>query len=165
VIWTVCFIAILLPTLFSPGQTLPTLSHIPTFIINPIICGTIYHVVICTGIPDFIIQYNRISNENQKILGKISIGFATIFTACIGIHYFVQISSVRLSIAKDQLDGLTQLSSQTQVLELPELTWLDGLVFQSVFVFICSSYFKKQVKKCHKILIYCQWNHLHFRVE
>ncbi len=32
----------------------------------------------------------------------------TIFAACIGIHYFVQISSVRLSIAKGQIAGLEQ---------------------------------------------------------
>jgi TM2 domain-containing membrane protein YozV len=37
-----------------------------------------------------------------------SIGFASLFTVCVSIHYFILISSVQLSIDKEQLDGLAQ---------------------------------------------------------
>jgi hypothetical protein len=41
-------------------------------------------------------------------MGKIAISFAIMFAVCISIHYFVQISSVRLSIASGQTAGLEQ---------------------------------------------------------
>jgi hypothetical protein len=109
VIWTVCFVAI--------------------FKVNPIFEWTnLADYITYTGnynqsfkylaqfamllfAPAFLIMLHSINDyapEDKKILGRIGISFATIFAACIGIHYFVQISSVRLSIARGQIAGLEQ---------------------------------------------------------
>lgn len=61
--------------------------------------------------PAFLIILHSVNDyapEDKKILSRIAISFGAIFAACIGIHYFVQISSVRLSIAHGQTAGLEQ---------------------------------------------------------
>ena len=119
VVWTICFVAI--------------------FKVNPIFkWTTLADYIIYTGTynqsfkylaqaamlvfaPAFLIllhSINDYASDDKKILSRISIGFGTIFAACMGIHYFVQISSVRLSIANGQIAGLEQFiqSNPTSVI-------------------------------------------------
>jgi hypothetical protein len=61
--------------------------------------------------PAFVILAHSIeyqAEENRKFPGKIAVSFAVMFAVCVSIHYFVQISSVRLSIASGQTSGLEQ---------------------------------------------------------
>jgi hypothetical protein len=109
VTWIICFVAIIQVNPFFKWTNLAdfivyTNSYNQTF-------KYIAQFSMLLFAPAFLVMLHSIGEyaaENKKILTRISISFATIFVTCIGIHYFVQISSVRLSIAKDQLGGLEQ---------------------------------------------------------
>jgi len=61
--------------------------------------------------PAFVVLVHSIEDraeENRKFPGKIAVSFALMFAVCVSIHYFVQISSVRLSIASGETTGLEQ---------------------------------------------------------
>ena len=61
--------------------------------------------------PAFVVLIHSIEDraeENRKFLGKIAVSFAIMFAVCVSMHYFVQISSVRLSIDSGQTSGLEQ---------------------------------------------------------
>jgi hypothetical protein len=52
-----------------------------------------------------IYDYTR---NDKKILARISIFFGIIFMALICVHYFIQLSAVRLNILKGHTEGLEQ---------------------------------------------------------
>jgi hypothetical protein len=59
----------------------------------------------------FVIVVNCIhdyTNEGKKVLSRIGLSFALLFAIATGIHYFLQISIVRLSLAAGQIEGLEQ---------------------------------------------------------
>jgi len=61
--------------------------------------------------PAFVVLLHSIEDqaeENRKFLGRIAVSFAIMFAVCTNMHYFVQISSVRLSIDSAQTSGLEQ---------------------------------------------------------
>jgi hypothetical protein len=61
--------------------------------------------------PAFVVLLHSIENrmeEDKKFLSKIAVSFAVMFAVCVTIHYFVQISSVRLSMHNGQTAGLEQ---------------------------------------------------------
>lgn len=52
------------------------------------------------------IVFHEITTSEKKILSKISVAFAVMFTLLISVHYFVQISAVRFAINNGHYDGL-----------------------------------------------------------
>jgi hypothetical protein len=61
--------------------------------------------------PAFVVLFYAVNDlvpSEKKIWGNIGTGFASLFAVCVSMHYFIQISTVRLSIDKVQLDGLAQ---------------------------------------------------------
>jgi hypothetical protein len=61
--------------------------------------------------PAFVVLLHSIEDqaeENKKFVGKIAVSFAIMFAVCVSMHYFIQISSVRLSIVHGQTAGLEQ---------------------------------------------------------
>jgi hypothetical protein len=109
VIWTVCFIAIFITNpIFIWTNLADFIVYSDTYNQSFKYMAQFTMLLFAPAFLIMLFSITEYAAENKKILGKISIGFATIFTTCIGIHYFVQISSVRLSIIKGQLDGLTQ---------------------------------------------------------
>jgi hypothetical protein len=62
--------------------------------------------------PAFIILLATIhdyTDDGKKVLIRISQSFGILFAAMIGIHYFVQLTAVRLSIQQGQLTGMEQI--------------------------------------------------------
>jgi hypothetical protein len=94
--------------------------------------------------PAFLIIINCLHDYapvDKKIFTRISIGFATIFAVCIGIHYFVQISSVRLSIAKSQLDGLEQFIQSNPTSGIAGINMAGWTLFFSLSCFFVAPAF------------------------
>lgn len=94
--------------------------------------------------PAFLIIINCLHDyapAGKKIFTRISIGFATIFTVCIGIHYFVQISSVRLSIAKEQLEGLEQFIQSNPTSGIAGINIVGWTLFFSLSCFFAAPVF------------------------
>jgi hypothetical protein len=109
VIWTICFVSIFK---INPIFEWTNLADYITYTSNyNQSFKYLAQFAMLLFAPAFLIMLHSINDyvsEDKKILSRISISFATIFAACIGIHYFVQISSVRLSIAHGQIAGLEQ---------------------------------------------------------
>jgi hypothetical protein len=62
--------------------------------------------------PTFVILLSAIHEyavDEKKILTRIALSFGILFAATIGIHYFVQLTAVRLSIQQGQFTGLEQI--------------------------------------------------------
>lgn len=77
------------------------------------------------------------TDNAKKILTRISICFAAIFTTLSSINYFVQISAVRQSIIKGQLEGLEQfiqLNTSSPMYALVMLGWTLFLGLSSLFL-------------------------------
>jgi len=61
--------------------------------------------------PAFVVLLHSIEDraeEGKKFMSRIALSFAIMFAVCVSMHYFVQISSVRLSISSGQTSGLEQ---------------------------------------------------------
>ncbi|MBN2274601.1 MAG: hypothetical protein JXR41_02570 [Bacteroidales bacterium] len=61
--------------------------------------------------PAFVVMLHSIkdrADEHKKFLTGTALSFGIMFAVCVGIHYFVQISSVRLSIVSGHTAGLEQ---------------------------------------------------------
>ncbi len=109
VIWIICFVAIFqLNPLFTWTNLSDFIAYSNTY--NQSFKYLAQFAMLIFA-PAFLIVINCLhdyATADKKIFTRIAIGFAALFAVCAGIHYFVQISSVRLSIAKEQLDGLEQ---------------------------------------------------------
>jgi hypothetical protein len=61
--------------------------------------------------PAFVVLLHSIADraeEGKKFMSRIALSFAIMFAISVSMHYFVQISSVRLSISRGQTSGLEQ---------------------------------------------------------
>jgi hypothetical protein len=51
---------------------------------------------------------HELAVADKNALTRIALGFAVVFATLIGIHYFIQISAVRLNLSKGHIEGLEQ---------------------------------------------------------
>lgn len=80
----------------------------------------------------FVVLLNSIhdyTQDGKKILARISLSFAIIFAAMTGMHYFVQISVVRLNLAQGQLQGLEQFIQGNPTSAMAGINMLGWTVF------------------------------------
>jgi hypothetical protein len=142
IIWTVCFIAIfLLNPLFKWTNMADFITYSNTY--NQSFKYLAQFTMLLFA-PAFLIlmhSVNEIVAEDKKILGRIGISFATLFTACAGIHYFVQISSVRLSLANGQVTGLEQFIQSNPTSGIAGINLVGWTVFFSLSCFFMAPLF------------------------
>jgi hypothetical protein len=109
VVWAICFVAIFrVNPIFQWTNLADYITYTENYNQS---FKYLAQIMMLLFAPAFLIMLHSIADyasEDKKILGRISVSFAMIFAACIGINYFVQISSVRLSIANGQIAGLEQ---------------------------------------------------------
>jgi len=77
------------------------------------------------------------AQEDRKILVRVSIGFGIAFAVLTGVNYSVQLSTVRLTIAKGEIVGLEQwlqASPYSGVAAINMLGWTLFLGLSSPFV-------------------------------
>jgi len=82
--------------------------------------------------PLFVILSNRIYDYTQndwKILSRVGLSIAIIFATLIGMHYFVQISTVRLNMAMGRLQGLEQFIQGNPTSALAGINLLGWTLF------------------------------------
>ncbi len=133
VVWTICFVAIFK---INPIFQWTNLADYITYTSN--YNQSFKYLAQFTMLlfaPAFLIMLHSIddyASEDKKILSRISVSFATIFAACIGIHYFVQVSSVRLSIAKGQIAGLEQFIQSNPISGIAGINMVGWIFFFSL---------------------------------
>jgi hypothetical protein len=153
VIWIICFVAIFkINPLFKWANLADFISYSNSYDQS---FKYIAQFAMLLFAPAFLILLHSINDyakEDKKILGRISICFAAIFTTCIGIHYFVQISSVRLSIAKGQLDGLAQFIQSNPTSGIAGINLVGWTLFFSLSCFFIAPVFSGS--RLNKIIKY-----------
>lgn len=95
-------------------------------------------LMLCFGAA-YIVLLNAIyevADTEQKLPARISLCFGVLFAILTGAHYFVQISTVRLSLADGNLAGLEQVvqaNPYSAFAALNMLGWSLGLGLSSLF--------------------------------
>jgi len=153
VIWTVCFIAIFK---LNPFFRWTNLADFVVYSNNyNQAFKYIAQLTMLIFAPSFLVLLHCIdeyAQENQKTLSKISVCFGTIFTTCVSIHYFIQISSVRLSIAKGQINGLEQFIQSNPTSGIAGINMVGWTLFFSLSCLFIAPIFSG--KKIFKIIKY-----------
>jgi len=139
VIWIVCFIGIAttLPLFYwtnlpdyltyyqTNGQFLQNIAKFFMFLFGPL------YVL-------FINSYYDYAAENKKVLVRISLLFGLAFAILSSIHYFVQLTVVRLNIEQRHFDGLehfVQANPYSVLSSINMLGWTLFLGLSSFFIF------------------------------
>jgi hypothetical protein len=142
VIWTICFVAIFkINPIFQWTNLADYINYTTNY--NQLFKYLAQFAMLLFA-PAFLIMLHSINDyvsEDKKILSRISICFATIFAACIGIHYFVQISSVRLSIAHGQIAGLEQFIQVNPTSGIAGINMVGWTLFFSLSSFFIAPVF------------------------
>lgn len=109
VVYTICFLAILVTA------PLFTWTNMADYVVyaeaNSQFFKHLAQFAMLMFGPLFVLLLNSIHDyapADKKTLTRISLCFGVIFAALIGMHYFVQISAVRLSLIQGNADGLEQ---------------------------------------------------------
>lgn len=76
------------------------------------------------------------ASEEMRLWTRLALCFGVIFAALTGIHYFVQLSAVRLSLAHGELQGLEQIvqaNPSSAISAINMLGWTLFLGLSSIF--------------------------------
>lgn len=108
-IFTVCFVAIgVVNPLFLWSDLNAYVAYVQQN--NQILKYLAQAAMLLFG-PLYILMVNSIydyATPTTKPLARAALAFAVVFAALTGLHYFVQITAVRWSVERDQLDGIVQ---------------------------------------------------------
>jgi len=133
VVWTVCFLAIFkINPIFEWTNLIDYINYTENYNQSFKFLAQASMLIFAPAFLIMIHSINDYATEKKKILSRIGISFATIFVACIGINYFVQISSVRLSIAKGQIAGLEQFIQSNPTSGIAGINMVGWTVFFSL---------------------------------
>ena len=101
---------------------------------------TFCHIMVFISAPLYLVIVNCIdvkTRDENKILSRIGLSFATIFSVLGSINYFIQFTSVRQSILNGQLAGLEQfiqLNPYSATYAIVNLGWTLFLSLSSIFI-------------------------------
>lgn len=138
VVFTVCFVAIALtPPLFmwtnladfvtyagQRSQVFQQLARLTMLAFGPLF------VVLLNSLFDY-------APPEKRVLVQIAVCFGVAFAALTGLHYFVQLSTVRLSLLRGELNGLEQVVQANPISAISATNMLGWTVFlglSSLFV-------------------------------
>ena len=129
-VFTVCFVIVLSsPPLFSwtnlAGYVIFTTerSQLPQQIARfaMLLFGPLY-VILLNSIHDH-------TPQGKKLYTRIAINFGLAFAILSGIHYFVQVSAVRLSLLRGELQGLEQIVQANPLSAISAINMLGWTLF------------------------------------
>jgi hypothetical protein len=136
--FTVCFVAVFLnPPLFvwtNFADYIASAKH------QPQIFKSVAQLMMLLFAPLYVVVINSIhevTTSEKKGLTRLGLSFSLLFAVLVGGFYFVQLSAVRLSMAKDQFAGLEQIVQANPYSALSALNMLGWTLFfglSSLFV-------------------------------
>ena len=139
IIWIVCFVEIAMTSPLFYWTNLPdyitffqtnsqTFQNIAKFFM--LLFGPIYVV--------FINSFYDYASDEKKVLVRLSLLFGIAFAVLSSLHYFVQLTSVRLNIEHGQFAGLehfVQANPNSIMTSIDMLGWTLFLGLSSLFIF------------------------------
>ena len=130
VIFTICFVAMFLnPPLFVWTNFA---DYVASARNNQSIFKSLAQLMMLLFAPLYVILINSIHElapAGRRVLTRLGLTFGSLFTALIGSFYFVQLSTVRLSVVKGQWGGLEQIVQANPYGALPALNMLGWTLF------------------------------------
>ena len=90
----------------------------------------------------FINSFYEYATDNKKVLVRISLLFATAFAILSSLHYFVQLSAVRLNIMHGQTNGLEHFIQANPNSIMTSIDMLGWTLFLGLSSFFISPVFK-----------------------
>jgi len=129
-IFTVCFVVILAT---SPLFFWTDLNDYLAYV-NENDQSLAYLARLCSLLfaPLFVVTLNSIhelTTAQKKVLTRNSLNFAILFAVTIGIHYFVQLTAVRLSLQAGQTAGLEQVVQANPISAVAAINMLGWTLF------------------------------------
>lgn len=128
--FTVCFVAVFLnPPLFVWTNFADYVVYARN---NQQIFKSLAQLSMLLFAPPYVILINSIHEvtpPEKKVTTRLGLSFGVLFAALVGGFYFVQLSAVRLSVAKDQLGGLEQIVQANPYSALSALNMLGWTLF------------------------------------
>jgi hypothetical protein len=138
VIFTICFVAVFRnPPLFVWTNFS---DYVASARNNQTIFKSLAQLMMLMFAPLYVILINSIHQTTapaKKVVTRLGLSFGLAFAVLIGGFYFVQLSAVRLSVAKDQFAGLEQIVQANPYGALSALNMLGWTLFfglSSLFV-------------------------------
>lgn len=138
IVFTVCFVAI---PFTSRPFTWTSLSDYVTYVrASSQVFQNLARLTMLVFGPLWVVMLNSIYDyapADKRFLARISLCFGVMFAVLTGINYFVQLSAVRLSIARGEFQGLEQIvqaNPWSAISAINLLGWSLGLGLSSLFV-------------------------------
>lgn len=157
VIWMICFIAIFL---VNPPFQWTNLTDFISYT-NSYNQGFKYaaQFMMLVFAPALLVLFYAVNDQapmEKKIWSNIGTGFASLFAVCVSMHYFVQISSVRLSVEKVQLDGLAQFIQSNPSSGIAGINLVGWTLFFSLAcLFLAPVFSGNKLEKVIRIALMC----------
>ena len=98
------------------GSFFPTLARLSMLVFAPTF------VVLLNCLQDFVA-------DDKKILMRLSVHFGLLFAGLTSLHYFVQVTAVRLSLQNNQLVGLEQIVQANPLSAISAINMLGFTLF------------------------------------
>lgn len=130
ILFTICFVAVLLnPPLF-------VWTNFPDYVAsaqqNQSIFKSLAQLSMLLFAPLYVIMINSIHETAptaKKAATRLGLAFGLLFAVLVGGFYFAQLSAVRLSVIKEQWDGLAQIAQANPYGALSALNMLGWTLF------------------------------------
>ncbi len=165
IIYTLCFIAILIVNpLFVWTNFSDYVASIPErnqFFIHlaqlmSLLFGPLW-VLMLQSVHEYV-------PTDKKILTRISIGFGLVFATLTGLHYFVQLSAVRLNLIYGRPDGLEQFIQANPLSALAAVNMLGWTLFLGLSSFFVAPVFSGgKIEKAIKMAFLLNLDFIHFK--
>ncbi len=139
VIWIGCFIGIAITSPLFYWTNLE--NYVTYFQTNSQILQNIAKLFMMLFGPIYVLfinSYYDYAADDKKVLIRISVLFAMAFAVLSGIHYFIQLTTVRMDIEQGLFDGLehfVQANPYSVVSSINMLGWSLFLGMSSFFIF------------------------------
>lgn len=91
----------------------------------------------------------------KKPLARIGLAFGVIFAALISLHYFVQLSAVRINLSKGHLDGIEQFIQSRPDSVITAINMLGWTLFFGLSsIFMAPVFAGARLEKCIRVLFF-----------
>jgi len=138
VTYTICFVAILLSApLFTWTDAADYVAYAEAYggLFRPLAQATM--LLFSLSFVVLLHTIHEVTPAGRKVLTRISISFGSLFAVTVGIHYFVQVSAVRLNVLAGRTEGLeyfVQANPHSILSAINMLGWTIFLGLASLFV-------------------------------
>ena len=130
IIFTICFIGVFATApIFTWTNLADYVSYVET---NSPFFPLLARLSMLAFAPTFVVLLtclHDIAPDDKKILTRLGVHFGLLFAGLVSLHYFVQVTAVRLSLQLNQLAGLEQIVQANPLSAISAMNMLGFTLF------------------------------------